>query len=493
MQFFIQRGRDDLISFSIFCDQAASNPFRAYNPRPYHDLLAEKLMRVYTGEIKKLIISMPPQFGKSTATSINAMAWMLGKDPSLQIALASYGANLSEWFSQKCRDLMKTQEYQILFGNLIKEDSQAKNEWYTVKNGRYSAVWVGWPLTGKPVDILLIDDYLKDMQEAKSKVVKDGIWDWYNSVAVSRLHVNSRQIIIATRWAEDDLIGRVLETDPDGWEQLVIPCYDETWESIWPERFPRSLLEEKRKNDEFTFQSLYLCNPIPEWWVIFKRDQFSYYDLNEVWNWETYKKKYQVITFVDPAISEKQWADSTSIFTLLLDKDTNFIYELDIRHGKMLPDQIIDELFDVVRLRKPDRVWLETNQYQKMLELEIKKQMRIRDIFFTLEWQVSSGDKEAKIKSLLQPRYSNGSILHLRHGKHVQEYEAELLAFPNGKHDDIIDSAAMACKMLVERRQKDTWPKKDRYYVDPRTWQVRVQWSGSNVFKPDPILYPWQR
>jgi predicted phage terminase large subunit-like protein len=442
-----QRSRDDLISFCIATDQFANNPYECYNPKPYHENIADALERLYRWEIKKLMISIPPQFWKSTLAAINFPARVLGKSPSTKFALASYGADLAEHNGSKCRDLVRSDIYKSIFGGVLKSDSQAKNERYTEWGWRYTCVWIWWALTGKTVDIMIIDDYLKGSEEANSKTMKDKVWDRYNTVALSRLHMESKQIVIATRRSEDDLIGRILGKWAKNWEQVIIPCFDDEWESIRPERHNKQSLLEKKDNDEQSFQTLYMCNPIPEGGVFFKREYFAYYDESEVryqWKW---MRDVEVVTFVDPAISQRQQADNTAIVTVALDKKWNYIYVIDIDFGKFTPDEIIEKTFEKARVYW-GRVWLETNQYQKMLEMEIRKQMRLRNRFFVLEWQPSMWDKEAKIKHTLHPRYSNKTILHKKHWKWVWDMETELLMFPNGKHDDICDCLAMAIKML---------------------------------------------
>ena len=446
-QFFIERARDDLVSFSIYTDIAANNPYKAYNPKPYHELIAENLMKVYRWEIKKLMISVPPQFWKSQLASINFPAWVLWNSPDVQFVLASYWASLSEAHSTKCRDLIRQPNYKQIFGDILKEDSQAKWEWFTKKWWRYTWVWIwGW-LTWKPVDIGMIDDAIKDMEEANSDTMLDKHWDWYNSVFLSRLHWESKQILIMTRWSEKDLCWRILEIEND-WTVINIPCWDDNHVSIRPERHPTSLLEAKQKADPRIFQSLYLWDPIWEWTGIFKREYFEYYERSEIIvNWE-YSIPLEIVTFIDPAISQKQTADNTAIVTIWLDRENNFIYVIDVDRWKYLPDEIIDRIFQKVMTYKPSKVWIETNQYQKMLELELRKQMRLRNRPFLLEWIPSLWEKEAKIKTNLQPKYSNHMILHMKHWENVGELENEALKFPNGKHDDMIDCLASAIKLL---------------------------------------------
>lgn len=152
-----------------------------------------------------------------------------------------------------------------------------------------------------------------------------------------------------------------------------------------------------------------------------------------------------MVSFVDPAISQKETADYTAIVTVGIDDRSNNIYVLDVFADRIEPDAIIDNLFRIVKEFNVRKVGIEVVQYQKMLALEIKKQMRIRDTFFVLDEVKPMGEKEARIRAILQPRYSNGAIFHK---KEFTELELELLKFPNGKHDDKIDALSGAVRML---------------------------------------------
>ena len=324
-------------------------------------------------------------------------------------------------------------------------------EWNTTKGGSYRAVGVWGSLTGKAADKIMIDDPHKDQEEAMSPIMRNKVRERYTSVVLSRAHINTAIVIIMTRWHEDDLCGRLLEREPDDWVVLNIPVFNEDWTVIRPEKHPKELVDKKRKTIwESMFQAMYMWDPINEGGWAFKQEYFQYYNKEEIFNeyGTAFVKDLQVVTFLDPAISQKQTADDTSICTIWLDKKNNNVYLIDLRRGKMLPDEIINNLFEIVNTFHPNKVGIETNAFQKMLELEIRKEMKKRDKFFLLEWLTSTMNKEAKIISALQPRYSNATILHPKRWNNIQEVEWQLLKFPNGKHDDAIDSLAMAVMML---------------------------------------------
>jgi len=476
--------RDNLTQFMLYTDPYAHSPWGWYVLKEFHRKIIEAFERVERGKLKKLMINVPAQHGKSSISSVGYPAWTLGKNMYQNVALASYSAELSEGFSRKTRDLVKTDQYKALFGELLDPNSQSITEWNTIKWGSYRAVGVWGSLTGKTVDKMIIDDPHKDYEEAQSPLIRNKVWNWYTSVPLTRVHWETATIIIMTRWHEDDLCGRLLEKEWDEREVLNIPVFNEDWSVIRPEKHPKELIEKKRQTmGESLFQAMYMWDPINEWGWAFKWEYFTYYDKWEIFDnyWVKYIKDLQVVTFVDPAISQKQTADDTSIVTVGLDKENNNVYVIDVRRWKMLPDEIINNLFNVVNTFHPQKVGIEINSYQKMLEIEIRKEMKKRNNFFLLEWQTSSMNKEAKILSALQPRYNNVAIIHQLRWKNVNELEAQLLKFPNGKHDDIIDALSMAIMML-------NW-----FMKNIQTKAVHADWLSKKDKSPLEKLYKLKR
>lgn len=387
----------------------------------------------------------------SSLSSVGYTSRTLGRNPYQHIGLISYSSSLSESFSRKTREMLRSKAYQKIFWDILSPDSQSVENWNTKVGWSFCAVWVWGSYTGKPATKIIIDDPHKDQAEAQSPLIRQNIWDWYTSVPTTRITSLTSVIIIMTRRHEDDLCWRLLAAEPDERTVLNIPVFNEDWSVIRPERHPKEMIEKKRLLQwESMFQAMYMWDPINEWGWGFKNEYFQYYEKWEIFDeyWVNYKKTLYVTTFIDPAISQKQTADDTSIVTVWLDRENNNVYVLDIRRWKRLPDETINNVFSVVNQFKPNKVWIESNAFQKMLEMEIRKEMRKRDTFFNLEGQPSTMNKEAKILSALQPRYSNCSILHQKRWPNVNELESQLLKFPNGKHDDICDAESMAVMML---------------------------------------------
>ena len=255
-----------------------------YQTKWFHREIADACQALFEGLWSKVMISIPPQHGKSLIASTYAPAWGLGIDPDLKIVEASYSATLSGTFNRAIQRIMSTDEYKTLFPDTFLNDERlAKYRGYVCNNemfetvghsGYFKTIGVGGGLTGTPADIAIIDDPVKDAMEANSPVTRDNVWEWYTTVLSTRLHNDSRQLLIMTRWHEDDLAGRILNS-PDGknWRVINIPaiCTVEDdgdlhsgrhiGDALWPERHSLEKLNTEREKDPNNFNCLYQGDP----------------------------------------------------------------------------------------------------------------------------------------------------------------------------------------------------------------------------------------
>ena len=425
-QFFKEQSRADLLAYAVYCD-------KYFEISPHHILIADHLDKLMKWDIQNLIISMPPRAWKSRLMQefISKLYWDY---PRTDILYTGHSLNLLEWFSRNIRNRIQTREYQSLYDTKISGDSWAVKNWNVEWWWEFAIYWVGWGITGKWGNILIIDDPYSSRQDAESDTVRRTVSNWYWSTLLTRKQDDkAKQILIMQRWREDDLAGEILEREWNKWTELKIPALNDEWDSFWSSKFSKEYFEDLRRSNPLFFESQYQQNPINSENGDFVRSYFTYYKDIDI---QALKKYLSIVTFVDPAISQNQEADNTAIITAWIDTRSNFIYVLEVEADKMLPDEIIDRTFE--RQRKWWwKVWVENVAYQKMLILEMQKQMRMRNHFFTLEEVRPNTEKNAKIRTLLQPRYASHSILH---SVGMQELEAELLKFPNGKHDDRIDA-----------------------------------------------------
>jgi len=452
-QFFKEQAQKDLLSFAVYND-------KFFQIVKIHELMADALMKVESWEIKKLILELPPRSWKSRI-SWEFIAWLMWRNPNKDVLLTGHSSSLLETFSRTIRNRIDSEEYKSLFPEVRLADwNTAVKSWKTNQWWEFSIFWVGWWITWKWWHYIIIDDPYSWREDAESQTIKDKTWDWYKSTLLSRRqNEDSAIIVIMQRWAEDDLVWQILEDDKKWeWTEIKIPAINDNWESFWPEKFSIDYLEEMRSEIwEYFFMSQYQQDPVNEWWWSFKKEYFNYCEDAEI-EWRL--SRLNITSFLDPAISKSQEADNTAIVTVWTDPESNLVYLLEVKKIKEEPDWIIDEVFATTdkykNAWKSYRMWIEVVQYQKMLALEIKKQQRIRDKFFLLEEVRPQWEKEARIKSALQWRYSSATIIHNKSIDNIWALETELLKFPNWKHDDMIDALASAVTLTTVNNVKKT-------------------------------------
>jgi hypothetical protein len=249
----------------------------------HHTALCEKLERFAKGEIRKLMVFMPPQHGKSQLTTRHLPAFLLGIKPSTKISVCCYSATLAQAFNRDIQRIIDDVPYHEVFPNTILSESNVT----TNAHGNYlrnadifetighrgfvKTVGVGGSLTGTPIDIGIIDDPFKDREEAMSIRIRDKVWSWFTDVFRTRLHNDSQELIIMTRWDEDDLAGRILKSE-SGWDVVTFQAIKEReipgdprqiGEPLWPERHSLDRILSIKETSPFTFSSLYQQEPKP--------------------------------------------------------------------------------------------------------------------------------------------------------------------------------------------------------------------------------------
>jgi len=214
----------------------------------HHQIMANAFERVVNGDLKRLIINMPPRHTKSEFASYLLPAWFLGKHPEKKIIQTAHTAELAVGFGRKVRNLVQSEDYRKIFNTQLSSDSKAAGRWNTDKGGDYFAIGVGGAVTGKGADILIIDDPHSE-QEAKqgNPAVFDNVYEWYTSGPRQRLQPGGAIIIVMTRWSKRDLTGQILKnSEKDGvneWEVIDFPAILPSGTPLWPAFWKKEELE----------------------------------------------------------------------------------------------------------------------------------------------------------------------------------------------------------------------------------------------------------
>lgn len=430
----------------------------------------------------RLMLLMPPRHGKSELASIRFPAWHLGHHPQHEIINVGYNLELPMKFSRKVREVMRDPTYKPIFPDtLLDPDSQSVEAWNTTRGGGFTAAGVGGGITGKGAHILIVDDPIKNQEEADSVLVRDKLWDWYQSTAYTRLAPGGGVLVIETWWNDDDLAGRLqqaMANDPeaDQFEIVRYPALSTEWEyrdestgaivrsetelldtehtllrpkdfCLHEDRYPTEALKRIRANMQpRIWSALYQQNPVPDEGMYFKKEYFRYQRaLPPLANMRIY-------TAWDFAIGEKQQNDWTVGATILQD-DTDTLYVLEIFRMKGDSFQIVEAMLDVAARwgTVPGTGYMigaEDGQIWRAVEPLFKKRMTERRQYPPYEILRPMTDKMARARPL-QGRMQQGRVVFPEGAGWLAQAEQELLRFPAGAHDDVVDALAWAVHLCM--------------------------------------------
>ena len=420
--------RNNLLSYALLMQPNYETP-------PHIKLLASKLEAVERGEITRLIVTLPPRHGKSNIISELLPAWYLGRNPDKQVMFATYGQDLADGFGRKVRNHMADPRHKLIFPEaMLADDSKSANRFNTVAGGVYNAIGVGGPGTGKGADLLAIDDPLKNREEADSKLIRDKLWDWYASVAYTRLMPGGRVVAVLTRWHEDDLIGRLLKGH-EQFELLNLPAVAEEndalgrkpGEALWPERYNETDLQRIRYTiGEREFAALYQQRPAPLEGALFRRSWIQ--------RATAPRAGARIAMGVDLALSTKQGADYTAIVVVARD-EVGKIYVLDAVRQRADFPTALGMIREMASKWKPIQIGIESVAYQAVVVQEL-----LRTTTLPIKGITPDRDKMTRATPVAL-RYEQGMIYH---ADLPSWFEDELLAFPQGEHDDAVDALVYA-------------------------------------------------
>jgi predicted phage terminase large subunit-like protein len=417
----------------------------------HHQIMADAFERVASGDLKRLIINMPPRHTKSEFASFLLPSWFLGKFPEKKIIQTAHTAELAVGFGRKVRNLVSSEQYSKVFDMKLSSDSKAAGRWNTDKGGDYFAIGVGGAVTGKGADLLIIDDPHSE-QEAKqgNPAVFDNVYEWYTSGPRQRLQPGGAIIIVMTRWSKRDLTGQILKssdkTGVDEWEIIEFPAILPSGTPLWPGFWSKEELEAlKAELPVSKWEAQYQQNPTSEEGAIIKRDQW------QIWPHEDPPECSYVIQSWDTAFEKTNRSDYSACTTW-------GVFTHPDKHGNLKQNIILlnafKERMEFPELKKAAmEMWIEWKPDTLIVEKKaagapLIYEMRKMGIPLSEYTPGKGSDKIARVNSI-SDLFASG-IVWCPEKRWADEVMEEMASFPNGDHDDLVDSSSQA---LIRFRQ----------------------------------------
>jgi len=439
----------------------------------HHARMAAAFERVANGEIKRLIINMPPRHTKSEFASYLLPAWFLGKFPHKKVIQTSHTAELAVGFGRKVRNLVDSEAYKRIFPAVeLQTDSKAAGRWNTNFGGDYFAIGVGGAVTGKGADILVIDDPHSEQEAAigaYNPEVYDKVYEWYTSGPRQRLQPGGSIVIVMTRWSMRDLTAQVLKAAAsrggEEWEVIEFPAILPSGTPLWPEFWSQSELEALREElPSSKWMAQYQQQPTSETNAIVKREWWQW------WEDERPPPCEFIIQSWDTAHETKKMNDYSACTTWGVwyddedDGQANLILLNAIRDRLGFPD-LKRKAFEEWQMWEPDAFMVE----KKAAGAPLIQEFRAMGIPVQ-EYSPGKGqDKITRLNSVAD-LFASGKVWAPT-TRWAEELVDEVASFPSGEHDDFVDSMTLALMRFRSGgfiKLPSDEPEDIRYFRSPR-------------------------
>ena len=414
----------------------------------HHKIMADAFERVARGELKRLIINMPPRHTKSEFASYLLPAWFLGKFPHKKVIQTSHTAELAVGFGRKVRNLVDSEVYNNIFPNLsLQADSKAAGRWNTSKGGDYFAIGVGGAVTGKGADLLIIDDPHSEQEAALAQVnpeIYDKTYEWYTSGPRQRLQPGGSIVIVMTRWSKRDLTAQVIKAAAqrggEEWEVIEFPAILPSGKPLWPQFWSeKELYALKEELPSGKWQAQYMQQPTSDVSAIVKREWW------QIWEADHPPQCQFLIQSWDTAFLKSERADYSACTTwgvFYQDDDTgkpqSNIILLNAFKKRMEFPELKQKAYEEWKQWEPDSVIVEAKAAGSPLIFELRA-MGIP----VQEFTPSKGqDKIARLNAVADI-FASGRVW-VPNTHWADELVEEVASFPSGEHDDLVDSMTQA-------------------------------------------------
>ncbi len=460
-----EASREDFLSF-------VKKMWPAFIGGKHHEVMADAFERVANGDLKRLIINMPPRHTKSEFASFLFPAWFLGRYPEKKIIQTAHTAELAVGFGRKVRNLIGQEDFQQVFPGIeLSSDSKAAGRWNTNKRGDYFAIGVGGAVTGKGADVLIIDDPHSEQEAALGAYnpeVYDKVYEWYTSGPRQRLQPGGSIIIVMTRWSTRDLTGKIIKSvtqreGVDDWEIIELPAIMPSGDPLWPEFWPLEQLEAlKAELPVSKWSAQYQQDPTSEEGALIKREWW------QEWEKDSPPSCEAIIQSWDTAFLKTQRADYSACTTWGVFQHPN--ESGDLQPNLILLDAYKEKLeFPELKRAAYDKYW-EFEPDQMIVEAKASGsplifELRAMGIPVT-EFTPSRGqDKIARVNAV-SDLFASG-VIWCPPTRWADEVIEECAAFPAGDNDDLVDSTTQALLRFRQggwiRSTMDEWDDEPKY------------------------------
>lgn len=437
-------------------------------PAKHHEIILNNLEKLAKGKlknkegdiVKNVIILAPPGSAKSTYASLVFPTWFMGNFSNHNIIMATYGSDLARKFGRKCRSICKSKEFKEIFNAELVQGNSAADDWSITNASTYMCGGILSGITGNRADGLIIDDPFKGREEAGSETIRKKVREEYRDSLLTRLKPKGWQVIINTRWHEEDLCGGILPEkykgdsgfveadDGSNWYVLNFQAQCQTQtdplkrkigEFLWLDWFNLEWWEQKKRTFAgYSWSSLYQGVPTPDEGGYFKRTWFKRYRFGEE---PEHLNKYIASDF---AVSEGKGDYSEEGVCGFDEKEDLWI--LDWWSGQTSSDVWINELVNLVKKHDPLVSVAEGGIIRRAVEPFLKKEMQKQSCYFRQEWITSSLNKAANARGF-QGLASQGKVW-IPHCEWGDELIEQLIGFPNAKYDDKVDVCGLFGRIL---------------------------------------------
>ena len=419
----------------------------------HHALMAKKFEAIAKGEMKRVIINMPPRHTKSEFASYLLPSWFLGLHPAKKVIQCSNTADLAVGFGRKVRNLVDSEQYATVFpGVKLRQDSKAAGRWATNKNGEYFAIGVGGTVTGKGADLLIIDDPHSEQEAALAAgnpEIYQKVYEWYTSGPRQRLQPGGAIVIVMTRWGEADLTGRVLKDalkreKGEEWELIELPAIMPSGNPLWPEFWSIDELEAlKEELPVSKWNAQYQQKPTGEEGALVKREWW------QIWERERPPRCEYVIQSWDTAFTKSERSDYSActvwgVFHMDEDPKNVNVILLEAYQERLEFPELKEKAFEMYNIWEPDTCIIEAKAAGSPLIFEMRR-MGVPVQEYT---PVRGNDKFVRINSVTD-LFRSGKVW-APDTRWAHELIEQMAAFPNAAHDDLVDSSTQA---LIRFRQ----------------------------------------